>query len=170
MTYGSSDDPSLTVTGGLVPSDTPLGPTVALEADPGDNYTGANDTAIGQFVLGEFTADGGPLYLLVQGSHPKPTVTLRPHINAFQIRDLDDAPGADGIPVVSTSYDSATGEFTVVFTAETGKTYSVYGGSDLSDLASWPEVSTSALLGDGGNLSFSHAAGVVRFFYQVRED
>ncbi len=74
------------------------------------------------------------------------------------------------IPVVSTSYDAGSGEFTVVFTSETGKTYSVYGGASLDDIASWPEVSTADIVGDGSDIPFSDTAGTNRMFYQVRED
>jgi len=90
MTYGSSDA-DLTIEGGIVTPGPGLGSlTVSLEADP-NNETGPNDTAIGQFVIGTFTADSDPLILLVEGSHPAGG-NLRPHLNAMQIRDLDATP------------------------------------------------------------------------------
>ncbi len=74
------------------------------------------------------------------------------------------------IPVVSTALDGTTGEFTMIFTSKAGKTYSVFGGSDLADISSWPELTVSDINGDDTDLSYSHIAGETRFFYQVRED
>jgi hypothetical protein len=75
-----------------------------------------------------------------------------------------------GIPVVSTAFDGTTGEFTMIFTSTTGKTYSVFGGSDLADISSWPELTVSDITGDDTDLTYSHTPGETRFFYQVRED
>ena len=75
-----------------------------------------------------------------------------------------------GIPVVSTAFDGTTGEFTMIFTSTTGKTYSVFGGSDLADISSWPELTVSDITGDDTDLTYSHTPGGSRFFYQVRED
>ncbi|MBK7874294.1 MAG: hypothetical protein IPJ77_00810 [Planctomycetes bacterium] len=63
-----------------------------LEADP-NNASGAGDTVFGQWVIGTFTRTGTTqLWLLEQGSHPNLANTLRPHINAFQIRELPPPP------------------------------------------------------------------------------
>lgn len=77
-----------------------------------------------------------------------------------------------GIPVVSVDYDSGTNAFTVVFTSQDGPTYSVYGGTSLQDSAAWPELSTTDLVGDGTNLTFTHApAGSPSgFYFEIRED
>ncbi len=63
-----------------------------LEADPNNTF-GAGDTVFGQYVIGTFTRNSASqLWLLVQGSHPTAANTLRPHVNAFQIRELPPAP------------------------------------------------------------------------------
>jgi len=80
-----------TLTGGIVTNLGTLtqGPLSApLDADP-NNLSGAGDTIFGSYAIGTFTRTStDPLHLLVQGSHPTTTNTLRPHINAFQIREL----------------------------------------------------------------------------------
>jgi hypothetical protein len=44
---------------------------------------------VGSYCIGTFTrTTGDPLWLLVEGSHPLPGNVLRPHLNAFQIRDI----------------------------------------------------------------------------------
>ncbi len=65
------------------------GPTAAgLDADP-NNMAGAGDTLFGQYVIGTFTrTTNDPLWLLIQGTHPLPTNNLKPHLNAFQLREL----------------------------------------------------------------------------------
>jgi hypothetical protein len=80
-----------TLTGGIV---TNLGTLTQgalsglLDADP-NNLAGAGDTVFGSYCIGTFTrTSADALYLLVQGTHPTSTNTLRPHINAFQIREL----------------------------------------------------------------------------------
>jgi hypothetical protein len=72
------------------------------------------------------------------------------------------------IPIVSVDY--AAGELTVVFSSESGLTYSVFGGQVPAEISSWPEVSTMEINGDGTDLEFSHTPGVSPFFIQVRED
>lgn len=58
--------------------------------------------------------------------------------------------GASGrIAIVAVSYDA--GEVAVVFASENGKTYSVFGGTDLSGSAAWPEVSVDDLVGSGSH-------------------
>ena len=79
-------------------------------------------------------------------------------------------PTDGGIPVESTTFDDATGEFTVLFASATGQTYSVYGGGNLDEISTWEELTLSDLTGNGTDLSFSHTSGETRFFYQVRED
>lgn len=62
-----------------------------LEADP-NNMSGAGDTAIGSYAIGTFTrTTSEELWLLIQGTHPVAANVLRPHINAFQIRDVTNA-------------------------------------------------------------------------------
>ncbi|MFT5292027.1 MAG: hypothetical protein ACI8QC_003899 [Planctomycetota bacterium] len=65
------------------------GPVSAgLEADP-NNTAGGGDTIFGSYCIGSFTrTTNDPLWLLVEGVHPIPTNVLRPHINAFQIREI----------------------------------------------------------------------------------
>lgn len=62
-----------------------------LEADP-DNHpaTAGPDTLFGMWCSGTFTwtNPADQLFLLVQGSHPVASSVLRPHLNAFQIREL----------------------------------------------------------------------------------
>jgi hypothetical protein len=59
-----------------------------IEADP-NNISDATDTIFGQWVIGTFTRTStDQLWLLQQGSHPLPSNTLTPHINAFQIREV----------------------------------------------------------------------------------
>lgn len=81
---------ALTTVGGL---ETNLG-TLAqgpvsggLEADP-NNFNQAGDTVYGQFCIGTFTrTTNDPLWLLVQGSHPVGSQTLKPHLTAITIRE-----------------------------------------------------------------------------------
>ncbi len=62
-----------------------------LEADP-NNLNGATDTVFGQFCEGTFTrTTGDELWFLVEGTHPSPGTSLRPHVNALQIRDVTGA-------------------------------------------------------------------------------
>ncbi|MEZ6003464.1 MAG: hypothetical protein R3F17_12720 [Planctomycetota bacterium] len=69
--------------------------SAAIEADP-NNLSGAGDTVFGQFITGTFTRTStDPLYLLVQGVHPIATVNLRPHVTAFQIRQIDSTVGTN---------------------------------------------------------------------------
>lgn len=66
--------------------------SVGLEADPNNTF-GAGDTVLGQYAVGTFTrASTQQLWLLVQGSHPTAANTLRPHVSAFQIRELPPPP------------------------------------------------------------------------------
>ena len=59
-----------------------------LDADP-NNMAGAGDTEVGSFCVGTFTRTSTEeLYLLMEGSHPVASNNLRPHINAFQIREV----------------------------------------------------------------------------------
>ncbi|MFO1053456.1 MAG: hypothetical protein U1F36_14685 [Planctomycetota bacterium] len=62
-----------------------------LEADP-DNAPALTtpDTMFGSYCVGLFTwvNANDQLWLLVQGTHPITSNLLRPHLNAFQIRDL----------------------------------------------------------------------------------
>jgi len=73
--------------------------SLGLDADP-NNFSGAGDTIFGQHIVGTFTRSStSPLYLIEQGSHPVATNTLRPHITAFQIREVP--------PIVVTPYCTA---------------------------------------------------------------
>ena len=59
-----------------------------LDADP-NNQSGTSDMIVGSYCIGTFTrTTSDPLWLLVEGSHPLPGNVLRPHLNAFQIRDI----------------------------------------------------------------------------------
>ena len=82
---------SATLTGGIVTNLGSLtqGPVSAgLEADP-NNLSGAGDTVFGQHIVGTFTRTStSPLYLIEQGTHPVAVNTLRPHLTAFQIREV----------------------------------------------------------------------------------
>jgi hypothetical protein len=58
-----------------------------LDADP-NNLSGAGDTVFGSYCIGTFTRTStDQLHLIVQGTHPAGH-NLRPHLNAFQIREL----------------------------------------------------------------------------------
>ncbi|MDG1048753.1 MAG: hypothetical protein P8M11_06575 [Planctomycetota bacterium] len=90
MTMSSALGAVLT-TGGLatnlsaVTQGAPSGP---LDADP-NNQSGATDSVLGSYCIGTFTrTSNDPLWLLVEGSHPLSTNVLRPHLNAFQLRDI----------------------------------------------------------------------------------
>lgn len=64
-----------------------------LDADP-DNApaTITPDVLFGSHCTGSFTRTStDPMYLLVQGTHPDPLQTLRPHLTALQIRDVTPA-------------------------------------------------------------------------------
>lgn len=66
-----------------------------LDADPNNTF-GPTDTIVGSFVTGTFTrTTSAPLWLLVRGTHPVATNVLRPHINAFQIREVTGGLGAN---------------------------------------------------------------------------
>lgn len=113
---------SVTLTAGIV---TNLGALTQgahsglLDGDP-NNASGAGDTIFGQFCIGTFQRTStAPLYLLVQGSHPISNVTLRPHVSAFQVREVPPpvgtnycvaAPNSTGV----TALISATGSAAVV--------------------------------------------------------
>ena len=91
----SSATGAATLTGGIV---TNLGTLTQgtlsspLEADP-NNLSGAGDTVFGQYAIGTFTrTSSDQIWLIVQGSHPVTTNTLRPHVNAFQIREVPASP------------------------------------------------------------------------------
>lgn len=59
-----------------------------MDADP-NNQAGPQDTVVGSYCIGTFTrTSSDPLWLLVEGSHPQSNNVLRPHLNAFQIRDV----------------------------------------------------------------------------------
>ncbi len=59
-----------------------------MDADP-NNQAGAQDPILGSYCIGTFTrTSSDPLWLLVEGSHPQPSNVLRPHLNAFQVRDV----------------------------------------------------------------------------------
>ncbi len=80
-----------TLSGGVVSNLPALtqGPLSAgLDADP-NNLTGPTDTVVGSYVIGTFTrTTADQLWLLVRGTHPVATNVLRPHIGAFQIREV----------------------------------------------------------------------------------
>ncbi len=79
------------VTGGVIQNLAMLtqGPiSSGVDADPNNTF-GAGDTILGQHVTGTFTrTSADSLYLLVMGIHPVATANLRPHVNAFQIREV----------------------------------------------------------------------------------
>ncbi len=59
-----------------------------LDADP-NNQSGTTDSVLGSYCIGTFTrTTNDPLWLLVEGSHPLANNVLRPHLNAFQLRDI----------------------------------------------------------------------------------
>jgi hypothetical protein len=62
-----------------------------LEADPDDSPAiGTTDVLFGSHCTGTFTRVNGTdqIWLLVRGTHPDPVNVLRPHLTAFQIREL----------------------------------------------------------------------------------
>lgn len=64
-----------------------------LEADPDNSPAqGGTDTVFGSHCTGSFIyVPGGETWLIIQGSHPVAASVLRPHLTAFQIRDLSGA-------------------------------------------------------------------------------
>jgi hypothetical protein len=74
------------------------------------------------------------------------------------------------IKVNDVSFDA--GELTVKFQSASGSTYSVFGGTDLSDVGAWPEISTMDLVGNDAELSFSYTppGQPPAFFLRVGED
>ena len=121
-----------TLTGGIV---TNLGALVqgpmsgTLDADP-DNTFGALDTAFGQHCVGTFQrTSADPLYLLVQGSHPITTANLRPHLNAFQVREVPPPP-------IGTNYCAAALNSTGVAAAMSATGSNVVTSNDLTLVAS----------------------------------
>lgn len=62
-----------------------------LDGDP-DNAPALSspDSLFGSYCIGTFarTSATDQLWLLVKGTHPDPLATLRPHLTAFQIRDV----------------------------------------------------------------------------------
>ena len=77
-----------------------------LNADPND-MNGAGDPVVGSYCIGTFTRTStDELYLLVTGSHAVPTSLLRPHINAFQIREVSGTLGT----VYCSSLPNSTGQ------------------------------------------------------------
>ena len=119
MTMSSAVGAVLT-SGGLVSnlSAVTQGPlSGALDADP-NNQAGAQDTIVGSYCIGTFTrTSSDPLWLLVEGSHPQPSNILRPHLNAFQVRDVTGSslgtnycaanPNSTGVPAVMGASGSA---------------------------------------------------------------
>jgi len=65
-------------------------PSGPLDADP-DNAPAITspDTQFGSYCTGTFTfSDSATLFLVVEASHPFAAFNVRPHLNAFQIRDI----------------------------------------------------------------------------------
>ena len=104
-----------TVSGGVITNlgSVTQGPTSApLDADPNNTF-GAGDTVLGQFATGTFTRTStDPLYLLVQGVHPMSGVNLRPHVNAFQIREATG--GSSSMPFCDSNPLNSAGQRTTM--------------------------------------------------------
>lgn len=169
VTSGNTDP--LQISGIETPGTLPAGVTLGsasgdLEADP-DNLsgTGSGDAKFGSFVTGTWTADGTPLYLLVQG-FPVPGQNTRPALNAFQIRELPSAPATPDW--VSTSRDAGTAEWTLTFTTESTATYSLWGGTDIAALTEL----IPGIAGTGAPVTQLHTppGSPPRWFYQVRKN
>lgn len=81
-------------------------------------------------------------------------------------------PAVGRIPVVSFERNPATGQLTLEFESQAGATYSAFGGTDLADTSLWPEVSTAAIIDNGGTAVFQYTppGNPSRFFLQIRED
>ncbi|MCP5549063.1 MAG: hypothetical protein H7A50_17005 [Akkermansiaceae bacterium] len=81
-------------------------------------------------------------------------------------------PAVSRIPIVSVDRDAGSGELTVVFESQAGKTYSAFGGTDLADAAAWPELSTTDIVDDGGTATFQYTppGAPPRFFLRIGED
>ena len=81
-------------------------------------------------------------------------------------------PVVSQIPIVSVDRDAGSGELTVVFESQAGKTYSAFGGTDLADAAAWPEISTTDIVDDGGTATFQYTppGAPPRFFLRIGED
>jgi len=73
-------------------------------------------------------------------------------------------------PIEITDVLFAAGEISVTFASKSGSTHSVYGGTDLSDVAGWTELTTNGLVGDDSDLTFSTTPPHAVYFLQVRED
>ncbi len=81
-------------------------------------------------------------------------------------------PAETEIRVLSVDRDALSGELTVVFESQAAVTYSAYGGTDLANASSWPEISTTDIVDAGGTASFSYTppGSPPRFFLRIRED
>ncbi|MEZ6016273.1 MAG: hypothetical protein R3F49_14235 [Planctomycetota bacterium] len=106
MNLSSATGPAIT-NGGIVTNLASLtqGPVSAgLDADP-NNLAGAGDTIVGSYCIGTFTRTSmDELWLLIEGTHPIATNVLRPHINAFQIREIQNVgPGTRYCTAVANS-------------------------------------------------------------------
>ena len=60
----------------------------------------------------------------------------------------------------------------VTFASGEGRTYRVFGGTDLSDTTEWPEVSSGVIEGTGSEVthSFVPDGSPQKFFFHIRED
>lgn len=160
-----------------------------LNADPNDT-NGAGDTILGSFSTGTFTrTTAEPLYLLVRGSHAAPT-NLRPHINAFQIRELTSGPigtnycmavanstGQAGVmsaigsltvaanDVTLTASDLPLNQFGIFVTSSTSSFVPGAGGSSNGNICVGGAIgrysAPGQILGTGGAGSFSLAIDVL---------
>ncbi|MEP4078010.1 hypothetical protein [Haloferula sp.] len=76
-------------------------------------------------------------------------------------------------PVIeSFSRNPATGLLSLSFKSSASKTYSIFGGESLNNIASWSEISTTDITDNGGSASFTYtpAGSPLKYFLQVRED
>jgi hypothetical protein len=76
------------------------------------------------------------------------------------------------LEIVSFERNSDSGEVSLIFGSAAGQAYRVFGGVDLENPQSWPELTTEVLSGTGSNLEFTHTPsdGAGKLFLQVRRE
>lgn len=80
--------------------------------------------------------------------------------------------GPGELEVASFDFDPNLGQSTLVFNSVDGNNYSVFGGTDLSSVETWEEISTTEIVGNGDLVTFIHTPETPdeTYFYVVRKD